>query len=62
VATLIGVSQLGSLFTDGFSRAFLDPIIVGVVACVLLALLFDVAILLVTRLATPWQRAGKAPA
>jgi osmoprotectant transport system permease protein len=62
VATLIGVSQLGSLFTDGFSRAFLDPIIVGVVACVLLALLFDVAILLVTRLATPWQRAGSPTA
>jgi osmoprotectant transport system permease protein len=62
VATLIGVSQLGSLFIDGFSRAFLDPIIVGVVACVLLALLFDLAILGVTRLATPWQRAGKASA
>ena len=62
VAALIGVSQLGSLFTDGFNRAFLDPIIVGVVACVLLALLFDVAILGVTRLLTPWQRAGKAAA
>jgi len=62
VATLIGVSQLGSLFTDGFSRAFLDPIVVGVVACVVLALLFDVAILGVTRLLTPWQRAGKATA
>jgi osmoprotectant transport system permease protein len=60
VATLIGVSQLGSLFTDGFSRSFLDPIIVGVVACVLLAMLFDGAILGVTRLVTPWQRAGKA--
>ena len=61
VAALIGVQQLGSLFTDGFNRAFLDPIIVGVVACVLLALLFDGAILGVTRLLTPWQRAGKAP-
>jgi len=60
VATLIGVSQLGSLFTDGFSRSFLDPIIVGVVACVMLALLFDLTILGVTRLVTPWQRAGKA--
>jgi osmoprotectant transport system permease protein len=62
VAALIGVSQLGSLFTDGFSRAFLDPIVVGVVACVLLALLFDGAILAVTRLVTPWQRADKEPA
>jgi osmoprotectant transport system permease protein len=61
VATLIGVSQLGSLFTDGFNRQFLDPIVVGVVACVLLAALFDGAILGATRLLTPWQRAGKAP-
>jgi osmoprotectant transport system permease protein len=60
VATLIGVPQLGSLFTDGFSRSFLDPILVGVVGCVVLALLFDGAILGVARLVTPWQRAGKA--
>jgi osmoprotectant transport system permease protein len=57
VAALIGVPQLGSLFTDGFDRAFMEPIIVGVIACVLLALLFDGAILFLTRLATPWQRA-----
>jgi len=60
VAALIGVQQLGSLFTDGFSRAFVEPIIVGVVACVLLALLFDGVILGATYLATPWLRAGKA--
>jgi osmoprotectant transport system permease protein len=60
VAALIGVSQLGSLFTDGFNRTFMEPIVVGVAACVLLALLFDAAILGVTRLMTPWQRAGKA--
>ncbi|HEY5249005.1 MAG TPA: ABC transporter permease subunit, partial [Dermatophilaceae bacterium] len=61
VAALIGVAQLGSLFTDGFYRDFMDPIIVGVIACVLLALLFDGVILALTRLATPWQRAVKAP-
>ena len=61
VAALIGVAQLGSLFTDGFSRDFMDPIIVGVIACVLLALLFDATILALTRLVTPWQRAVKAP-
>jgi len=62
VAALIGVPQLGSLFTDGFNRAFLDPIVVGVVACVLLALLFDAVILGATQLMTPWQRADKASA
>jgi hypothetical protein len=28
------------------------------VACVLLALVFDLVIVLVTRLLTPWQRGG----
>jgi osmoprotectant transport system permease protein len=59
IAAVIGVSQLGSLFTDGFQRNFVDPIITGLVACVLLALVFDAVILGATRLATPWQRAGR---
>ena len=58
VAALIGVPQLGSLFTDGFYRGFLDPIVAGLVACVLLALLFDLVIVLVTWLLTPWLRTG----
>jgi osmoprotectant transport system permease protein len=58
VAALIGVPQLGSLFTDGFYRDFLDPIVAGLVACVVLALLFDVLIVLATRLLTPWLRTG----
>jgi osmoprotectant transport system permease protein len=59
VAAVIGVSQLGSLFTDGFQRNFVDPIVTGLVACVVLALVFDALILGATRLATPWQRAGR---
>jgi osmoprotectant transport system permease protein len=58
VAALIGVQQLGSLFTDGFQRDFLDPIVAGVIGCVLLALVFDLLVVLATRLLTPWQRAG----
>lgn len=57
VAALIGVPQLGSLFTDGFYRDFLAPIVAGLVASVLLALLFDLIIVLVTRMLTPWLRA-----
>lgn len=56
VAALIGVPQLGSLFTDGFQRDFLDPIVAGVVGCVVLALLFDLLIVLAVRLLTPWRR------
>lgn len=60
VAALVGISQLGSLFTDGFARTFLAPIVVGVLACVLLALVLDVAIIALTRLATPWLRHRRA--
>ena len=58
VAALIGVTQLGTLFTDGFNRRFLDPIVVGIVACILLALAFDAVIRIAGRLAAPWARVG----
>jgi len=57
VAALIGVPQLGSLFTDGFYRDFLDPIVAGIIACVLLALAFDIVIVLFARWLTPWRAA-----
>lgn len=60
VAALIGVSQLGMLFTDGFSRSDMGTLVVGVLACVVLALVFDLIILGVTRLLTPWRRAVRA--
>lgn len=56
VAALIGVVQLGSLFTEGFSLLYLPPILIGTLACLLLAVIFDVAIVILTRLATPWLR------
>ena len=58
VAAIIGIPQLGLLFTDGFKRNFYDPIVVGIVACIVLALLFDLVIIGVTRVLTPWQRAA----
>ena len=60
VAALIGVPQLGSLFTDGFQRDFLDPVVAGLVASALLALLFDLAVVLVARWLTPWQRTASS--
>jgi osmoprotectant transport system permease protein len=56
VAALLGIPQLGSLFTDGFARNFLDPIAVGILACMVLALVLDLAILLASRAVTPWLR------
>jgi osmoprotectant transport system permease protein len=59
VAALLGIPQLGSLFTDGFARNFLDPIVVGILACMALALVLDLAILWGSRAVTPWLRAGR---
>ncbi|MGO0575712.1 ABC transporter permease [Ornithinimicrobium panacihumi] len=60
IAALIGVSQLGQLFTDGFNRNAMGPIVVGVVACVALSLALDALIALLSRLLTPWLRRGAA--
>ena len=60
VAAIIGVQQLGSLFTDGFNRDFFAPIVTGIIACGVLSLIFDVVIVVVTRLLTPWARARTA--
>jgi osmoprotectant transport system permease protein len=57
VASLIGISQLGYFLTDGYARSFATEVWVGIVACVLLALVFDLVILGIARLLTPWTRA-----
>jgi osmoprotectant transport system permease protein len=57
VAALIGVSQLGSLFTEGFSRDVMGVVLLGILLCLALALVLDVLILGLSRLLTPWQRA-----
>ncbi|GAA2736047.1 ABC transporter permease subunit [Pedococcus aerophilus] len=62
VASVLGIPQLGLFFTDGFNRQFYDPLVVGIVACVVLALLFDGVIVAATRAFTPWLRATGARA
>lgn len=60
VGALMGVSSLGSLFTDGFRRDFTTEIVAGVVGTVLLAVAFDALLVLIGRLLMPW--AGREPA
>ncbi len=57
IGALIGVDNLGSLFTDGFRRDFQTEIVVGIVATVLIALIYDVLLVLVGRLLMPWAKA-----
>lgn len=60
VGAVIGVSSLGSLFTNGFQRHFATEIVIGIVATVLLALLLDALLVLAGRLLMPWTRVGDA--
>jgi osmoprotectant transport system permease protein len=59
VSALLGVPQLGLLFTDGLVRDYLPPLVTGVVLCVVLALVLDGLILGLTRLLAPWQRIAR---
>jgi osmoprotectant transport system permease protein len=60
IAAILGVQQLGSLFTDGFSVGNYDEIIAAIVLIFLLAMIFDGLLLLIGRALTPWARAGQA--
>lgn len=60
VAALLGVPQLGMLFVEGFSRQYYTPIALGIIGCVVLALVFDAIILGLTKMLTPWRRQGAA--
>ncbi len=56
VGALIGSGGLGHLFTDGFQRNYPEQILVGMVAIVLLALVFDLTLAGLGRLSMPWRR------
>lgn len=60
VGALVGVSNLGALFTDGFQRGFNTEIWIGVIGVVGLALLLDGVWLGLARLAMPWRARGAA--
>ena len=57
VSALIGVPELGQLFTNGLQLNYQAPILLGILLSVLLALAFDTTIQLVSRALTPWRRA-----
>ncbi|MFJ5860650.1 ABC transporter permease [Pseudarthrobacter sp. NPDC092439] len=63
VAALLGVGNLGMLFTSGLQRGFITEVLVGIVAILVLALFMDALLVLLERILTPWERAGrKTPA
>ena len=58
VAALLGIGNLGMLFTSGLQRDFVTEVVVGIIAILILALLMDAVLVLLERLLTPWTRAG----
>jgi osmoprotectant transport system permease protein len=64
VAGTIGMSNLGTLFTNGFQLstpdAYYPPIVLGIVLCVLLAIVLDLGVVSLNRLLTPWRRAAQS--
>jgi osmoprotectant transport system permease protein len=59
VGSVIGVDSLGSFFTDAFQRLFPTEAIVGIVAILLIAALFDVILVAIGRALLPWNRTSR---
>ena len=57
------MTNLGLLFDQGFKLSvdtpYYPPIVLGILLCVLLALVLDVLVVSLDRALTPWRRAVK---
>jgi osmoprotectant transport system permease protein len=56
VGSVIGIGGLGTWFTEGYQADKSDQIVAGIVAIFVLAVIVDIAILILGRLITPWAR------
>lgn len=56
VGIVVGVQSLGYLFTNGFQRGIVEEVLAGVVMTVIVAVLFDGALVLLGRALMPWTR------
>lgn len=56
VGILVGVINLGYLFTNGLQRRIVEEILAGVVAVVVLAVVIDLLLVLLGRVLMPWSR------
>lgn len=55
MAAIVGVQQLGSLFTLGYTLDLMPPILIGILLCLMLAIVLDLLILWLSRAMTPWK-------
>jgi osmoprotectant transport system permease protein len=59
VGSVIGIGGLGSWFTMGYQTNKSDQILAGIIVLLALAAVIDVLIVVLGRLATPWEDTGR---
>lgn len=62
VGILIGVRNLGYLFTNGLDRRIIAEVFAGIIAVVVIALVIDLILVLIGRALMPWTRAASKTA
>lgn len=60
VGILVGIQNIGYLFTNGLQRRILPEVFTGVLAVVVIALVIDLVLVVAGRLLMPWTR-GRRP-
>jgi osmoprotectant transport system permease protein len=60
LGALVGMSGLGYFFTNGYQRNFATEILVGLIGTILIAVVFDVLLVLAGRILLPWARVDAA--
>ncbi|WP_298877161.1 ABC transporter permease [uncultured Microbacterium sp.] len=61
VGILVGIQNIGYLFTNGLQRRIIPEVFAGVIAVVVLALVIDLLLVVAGRLLMPWTRRAAVP-
>lgn len=59
VGILVGIQNIGYLFTNGLQRRIIPEVFTGVLAVVVIALVIDLLLVIAGRLLMPWTRGTK---
>ena len=59
IGSVIGVSSLGYLFLNGLQRNIVAEVASGIVATLVIAVVFDIVLVLAGRMLMPWNRADR---
>ncbi|WP_291049236.1 ABC transporter permease [Herbiconiux sp.] len=59
IGSVIGVTSLGYLFVNGLQRSIPAEVITGIIAVLIIAIVFDLVLVLIGRLVLPWSRADR---